>query len=116
MNSRLYLVLLIFGISGPVHSDTSDRKVANSPVSRFTWKPGDHFKEGYRNAPWVRDPFFPDTKDFRLAGVISNEYAYINGSWLRVGETIEGYTVRKIAHDEVVLARNAETILLRLSE
>jgi len=77
---------------------------------RLSWSPYDHLRKGFRNAPWIRDPFFPHQKRFHLTGIISNELAYINGRWLQEGDEVNGYVVKTIHRRQVTLAREIEGI------
>lgn len=92
------------------------RKPASKEL-RLTWSPTKFLEEGYRSAPWVKDPFFPELNVFRLSGVISNELAYINGKWYRLGDKISSYFVKQIAADGVVLMdRVGATLTLKMEE
>lgn len=88
----------------------------NSPTERLSWAPFDFLKQGYRNAPWVKDPFYPEGDSLRVMGIISNEMAFINGQWLHPGEKVSGYVIKKIGPNGVVLTRNSEILLLKLDE
>jgi hypothetical protein len=71
---------------------------------------------GFRSAPWIRDPFFPEQRKFNLKGIISSELAYINGKWVQEGDKIEGYIVREIGTRSVALVKHAEIVVLKLEE
>lgn len=83
---------------------------------RLTWGPIDFLSQGFATAPWVRDPFYPAERPMTLGGVISNELAYINGQWVRPGETIEGYKVKSISTKGVTLVRGGDSLLLTPGE
>ena len=83
---------------------------------RLSWAPFDFLRQGYRNAPWVKDPFYPQGDVLRLMGIISNDMAYISGQWVHPGEQINGYLVKKISPRGVVLTRNSEIRLLKLDD
>jgi hypothetical protein len=84
--------------------------------SRYSWGPQEYMKNGFRSAPWVRDPFFPSQKKFLLKGIISGELAYINNRWLREGDTLEGYTVKRINSQSVALSKQAELVVLKIHD
>lgn len=84
------------------------------PLPRLTWGPYAFLEKGLRTAPWVKDPFFPESNGFKLSGIISNELAFINGKWLRHGDLIDGYTVRQIAPSQVTLMRKSEIVVLKM--
>lgn len=86
------------------------------PSHRFSWGPQDFIKGGFRSAPWVRDPFFPEQRKFSLKGIISAELAYVNGRWVREGDRVEGYLVKQITERSVALSKQAEMVLLKLDE
>ncbi|WP_456433457.1 hypothetical protein [Nitratifractor sp.] len=52
---------------------------------------------------------------FRLGAVV-NDRAYINGKWLKVGDTIEGYKVDSVDNRSVVLKKGEETVHLFLQK
>jgi len=83
---------------------------------RYSWGPQSFLKSGFRSAPWVRDPFFPNQKKFLLKGIISGEMAYINNRWVREGDTLEGYTVKSISPESVALAKQAEFVILKIRD
>jgi hypothetical protein len=83
---------------------------------RYSWGPSEYLKRGFRTAPWIRDPFYPDQKKFSLKGIISNELAYINGRWVREGDKIDGYMVRSVGANSVALSKQAEMVILRLHD
>ncbi len=89
---------------------------AEKKESRLSWGPYEFLMKGFRNAPWIHDPFFPETKIFRLSGIISDEMAFINGKWFKLGERIEGFEVKKISAEGVTLARRGEVIVLKIAE
>jgi hypothetical protein len=81
---------------------------------RYSWGPQEYLKSGFRSAPWVRDPFFPSQKKFKLKGIISGELAYINNRWVREGDKLEGYTVKSITAESVALMKQAELVVLKI--
>ena len=95
----------------------STAQAAEKPkLAMLSWAPLDFLKKGFRSAPWVYDPFYPMAREFRLEGVISSEQAYINGRWLRIGEAVDGYEVKSISPQGVMLKRHAEIVILKIGE
>jgi hypothetical protein len=82
--------------------------------SRLTWGPYEFLEKGFRTAPWVKDPFFPEMNGLKLSGIISNEMAYINGQWFRRGDKVEGYLVREISGTQVTLTKRSEILVLKM--
>ena len=115
MKPKIVIVLLTLMLVSAGFCRAEGRK-PDATNYRLTWAPYGFLEEGFRNAPWVRDPFFPDMNAFRLSGVISNEMAYINGNWYRQGETIEGYAVRDIGAEGVTLARGGSVLILKMEK
>lgn len=85
-------------------------------TTRLSWSPYDFLKEGYRNAPWVKDPFYPESGIFEVSGIISNEMAFINGQWRHPGDWLNGYLVKEISPKGVVLTRNAEILIVKMKQ
>ena len=91
-------------------------------------------KEWAYDAKGKRDPFIPLVKDGRvvsgggdttpgshpiLIGILwdpgGHSIALINDSEAKVGDTVNGYLVTEIRRDEVVLLRDSERTVLRIS-
>ncbi len=89
---------------------------SQSAPERLTWAPRDFLKQGYLNAPWVKDPFYPQGDEFKLSAVISDELAYINGKWYSPGEFINGFLVKEIKNNEVILTRRGRIVVLKLGD
>jgi len=89
-------------------------KGTGTDPDRLSWLPSDYLQKGFRNAPWIHDPFFPDEGEYKLSGVISNEMAFINGRWLRIGESIGGFKVKSISPRGVTLNRRGEVVVLHM--
>lgn len=83
---------------------------------RLSWNLTPQIKAGYRNAPWIRDPFFPDMTKFRVTGIISGELAFVNNKWVRAGDTMDGYLVKRVTREGVVLTKRAEVVRLKLHD
>lgn len=81
---------------------------------RLSWSGSDFIKSGFRNAPWIRDPFFPEEKKVKLSGIISGELAFVNGRWVKQGDSIDGYLVKTISPNEVILTKQAEVLVVKL--
>ena len=90
--------------------------IEKSSGPRLSWGPYEFLEKGFRNAPWVSDPFFPEARSFQLQGLVSDEMAYINGQWYRVGEKLEGYTIKSIKPEGVTLMKRTELMLLKIRE
>jgi hypothetical protein len=112
---RVFGLLLLIGLAGSLAAAPLDRP-SRHVEPRLSWSPYEYLRQGYRNAPWVKDPFYPEQNGFRLSGVISNEMAFINGKWLRVGDKIDGFEVRSITGKGVTLRRQGELIVLRIEQ
>lgn len=54
-------------------------------------------------------------QDFNLQAIFNNNKALVDGLWLRRGSSIEGYTVRTIGKDYVVLTRKGKRLTLTLN-
>jgi len=87
-----------------------------SVTTRLSWAPYEYLKQGFRNAPWINDPFFPESRTLTVTGLVSDEMAHINGRWFKVGEKIEGYTIKSIRPEGVILSRANELLQLKLKE
>lgn len=89
---------------------------ADAPLrgDRLTWAPYGFLEKGLRTAPWVKDPFFPESNVFKVSGIIAHEMAFINGSWYRVGQEIDGFRVREITASAVTLTRSAQILVLKM--
>jgi len=81
---------------------------------RMSFRPRGYLEKGFRNVPWKRDPFFPTSRKFHLSAVISYESAYVNGRWVKKGDTINGFYVKGISSNKVTLVRRQKTIVLTL--
>lgn len=92
------------------------RLSASRVDTRLSWGPYEFLKQGLRNAPWVNDPFFPEARAFRLQGLISNEMAFINGQWYRLGDNLDGYILKSIRPEGVTLTKRTEVLLLKIKE
>lgn len=77
--------------------------------------------------PWSRDPFLPPdrpdadqpTDGLRLLGVVGypeNPLATIGGNFYREGDTVEGFTVRAITRDSVILLKDGEEVTLKIAD
>lgn len=114
---RLTLLLAIIGDVALASRSGGRRKPQSvTTMKRLTWAPMDHFRKGFQNAPWVKDPFFPENNELRLSGVISKQYAFINGKWYRAGDRVEGFTVRQIEPKSVVLSKGTDLRTLTLGD
>lgn len=82
--------------------------------TRLSWGPYEFLEKGFRSAPWVNDPFYPETRSYEVLGIVSDEMAFINDKWFRVGESIDGYTVKSIRPEGVTLGRRDELMFLKL--
>ncbi len=51
--------------------------------------------------------------NFKLSAII-NDTAKINGQWVKVGESIQGYSVEKVEENHVVLKKGDRTVELFL--
>lgn len=110
---KIFLVLILMIRVGELSAKEAGLGAA---PSRLSFSPTDFLKKGFRTAPWVKDPFFPETNELKLTGLISQELAFINGKWLREGDVIEGYIVKSINPGSVTLAKNYETLVLKMQE
>lgn len=90
--------------------------LAGEDPNRLSWSHYDYLKGGFNNVPWVRDPFFPQEKKFRLSGIISAELAFVNGKWVKQGDFLDGYVVKSVTQNTVALMKQGELVLLRLHE
>jgi len=52
---------------------------------------------------------------FVLGGIINNK-AFLNNKWVKIGETIEGYTLTEIAENSVTLVQEDHTIKVFLKK
>ncbi len=87
-----------------------------SIVPRLSWGPYEFLQKGYRNAPWVNDPFYPEARAFLLMAMVSDTMAFINGRWYRLGENLEGYLVKSIRAEGVTLTKRDEILLIKIKE
>jgi hypothetical protein len=83
-------------------------------AARLSWGPYEFLEKGFRNAPWVNDPFYPETRSYEVMGIVSDEMAFINDRWFRVGEKIDGYVVKSVRPEGVTLGRRDELMFLKL--
>jgi hypothetical protein len=111
--TRLFVVVAAVLSCGRTLAHVEDKAEA---AQRLTWAPMAFLRQGFRSAPWVRDPFFPAEEPFKLAGIISQELAFINGKWVREGDEVDGFKVKDIESEKVTLVRRSETIVLKLRE
>jgi len=121
MNGVFVILMLAFfgrsAVATPAPAPDAPTKDLNQSVTtRLSWGPYDFLKQGFRNAPWINDPFFPESRTLKVTGLVSDEMAYINGQWYKVGDKIEGYTIRSIRPEGVTLARANELLHLKLKE
>jgi len=121
MNGFLIILSVVFlgleAVATPAPVLEAPKKDLNESVTtRLSWGPYDFLKQGFRNAPWINDPFFPESRTLKVTGLVSDEMAYINGQWYKLGEKIEGYTIRSIRPEGVTLARANELLHLKLKE
>jgi hypothetical protein len=111
VSRALFIIFALQGLS------LSAQAVSGNPtVPRLSWGPYDYLKQGYRNAPWVKDPFYPEAKTYKIMGIISDQMAYINGKWLAPGDKLDGFTIKTISPQGVTLVRNSEIMVLKLKE
>lgn len=101
---------------GAAASAAPKKDLSASVTTRLSWAPYNYLRQGFRNAPWINDPFFPESRMLTVTGLVSDEMAYINGHWYKIGEKIEGYTVKSIRPEGVTLARANELLHLKLKE
>ena len=108
MRSVFTLILLLAGTAQAAPPEKAD--------ARLSWGPYEYLKKGYRNAPWVNDPFHPEARSFLLMGMVSNEMAYINGQWFRLGDTVGGFVIKSIKPEGVTLTRRSELMLIKIKD
>lgn len=111
---KLKFAAVLWGMSALAHAQPESLTSALAP--RLSWGPYEYLEKGYRNAPWVSDPFYPEARGFELMGYISDEMAFINGQWFRLGEEVDGFTIKAIKPEGVTLTRRAELMLLKMRE
>lgn len=89
---------------------------ADAPLKgdRLTWAPYGFLEKGLRTAPWVKDPFYPESNVFKVSGIIAHEMAFINGRWYRPGEQLDGFRVREITASTVTLTRLSQILILKM--
>lgn len=113
---RLFtLTLALLAVSEGFANPATPANVEKNDT-RLSWGPYEYLKKGYRNAPWVNDPFYPEGRAFQLMGMISNEMAYINGQWFRLGDTVAGFTIKSIKPEGVTLTKRSEIMLIKIKD
>lgn len=117
----LFVALAVEGAEAPKTPTKAEEKPTQTLSEksfgpRLSWGPYEFLKQGLRNAPWVNDPFFPEARAFRLQGLVSDEMAFINGQWYRLGDNLDGYVVKSIRPEGVTLTKRTEVLLLKIKE
>ncbi len=115
MKGSLIIAYFLF-LSASALASPEKKDLNESVSTRLSWGPYEYLKQGFRNAPWVNDPFYPEARILRVSGMVSDEMAYINNQWYRLGDVVQGYTVKSIKPEGVSLVRQNELLLLKVKD
>lgn len=104
------------GVVTGMEAGLGTMKLHTQIKTKLSWAPLEFLQKGYRNAPWVSDLFYPNSRGMMVSGIISDEMALINGKWLKVGDDVDGYKVKSIKPEGVTLSRRSELLLLKMRD